>query len=65
MDFSAYDPAVIAIAADLCGYTKAVALNEDGTINWFGEESHPTDSEMKAQMTAAQAEYDANGAKTD
>jgi hypothetical protein len=64
MDFSAYNEAVIAIAADLCSYTKAVALNADGTIDWFWEETHPTDAEMSAQMTAAQAEYDANGAKT-
>jgi hypothetical protein len=64
MDFSEYNPAVIAIAADLCGYTKAVALNEDGTIDWFWEETHPTDAEMNAQMIAAQTEYDTNGAKT-
>ena len=63
MDFSTYDPAVIAIAADLCGYTKAVALNEDGTLEWFGEDTHPTDSEMNAQMVSAQTEYDQNGPK--
>lgn len=64
MDFSEYNPAVVAIAAHLCGYTKAVALNADGTIDWFWEETHPTDAEMNAQMTAAQTEYDTNGAKT-
>lgn len=64
MDFSTYDPAVIAIAADLCGYTKAVALHEDGTLEWFGEDTHPTDSEMNAQMVSAQTEYDQNGPKT-
>ena len=63
MDFSEYNPAVIAIAADLCGYTKAVALNEDGTINWFDETTHPTDSEVNAKMLAAQSEYDVNGPK--
>ena len=63
MDFSEYNPAVIAIAADLCGYTKAVALNEDGTLEWFGEDTHPTDAEMNAKITAAQTEYDTNGAK--
>lgn len=64
MNFSEYHPAVIAIAADLCGYTKAVALNEDGTIEWFGESTHPSDSEINAQIGAAQTEYDTNGAKT-
>jgi hypothetical protein len=64
MNFSEYNPAVIAIAADLCGYTKAVALNEDGSLEWFGESTHPTDAEMNAQMIAAQTEYDTNGAKT-
>lgn len=63
MDFSEYHEAVIAIASDLCGYTKAVALKEDGEIEWFGEQAHPTDEEMKAQITAAQVEYDANGPK--
>jgi hypothetical protein len=63
MDFSTYDPAVIAIAAELCGYTKAVALDEDGTLEWFGEETHPTDSQMNAQMASAQTEYDQNGPK--
>jgi hypothetical protein len=64
MDFSEYNLAVVAIAAHLCGYTKAVALNADGTIDWFWEETHPTDADMNAQMTAAQTEYDTNGAKT-
>jgi hypothetical protein len=63
MDFSAYNRAVIAIAADLCGYTKAVDLNTDGTIDWFWEETHPTDAQMNAQMIAAQTEYNANGPK--
>jgi len=64
MDFSEYNPAVIAIAAHLCGYTKSVALNADGSLEWFGESTHPTDAEMNAQMIAAQTEYNTNGAKT-
>ena len=64
MDFSKYNIAVIAIAADLCGYTKAVSLNKDGTLNWFWEDSHPTDSQMNEQIEAAQTEYDKNGPKT-
>jgi len=64
MDFSEYNPAVIAIAAHLCGYTKSVALNADGTLEWFGESTHPSDSEINAQLSAAQTEYDTNGAKT-
>lgn len=63
MDFSEYNPAVIAIAAHLCGYTKAVALKEDGTLDWFWEETHPSDSEINAQLSTAQIEYDTNGAK--
>jgi len=64
MNFSTYHPAVIAIAAHLCGYTKSVALNADGTLEWFGESTHPSDSEINAQLSAAQTEYDTNGAKT-
>lgn len=63
MDFSEYHPAVIAIAAHLCGYTKSVALNADGTLEWFGESTHPSDSEINAQLSAAQTEYDTNGPK--
>jgi len=65
MDFSEHNPAVIAIAAHLCGYTKSVAINEDGSLEWFGEETHPSDSEMTAKLSASQTEYDTNGAKTD
>jgi len=64
MDFSECNPAVIAIAAHLCGYTKSVAINEDGSLEWFGESTHPSDSEINAQIGAAQTEYDTNGAKT-
>lgn len=63
MDFSAYNPAVIAIAAHLCSWTKSVNIKEDGTLEWYGESGNPTDSQMNAQMTAAQTEYDTNGAK--
>ena len=62
MNFSEYNPAVIAIAAHLCGYAKSVALNTDGTLDWFGESTHPSDSEINAQIGSAQTEYDANGA---
>jgi hypothetical protein len=65
MDFSEHNPAVIAIAAHLCGYTKSVAINEDGSLEWFGEETHPSDSEMTAKLSASQTEYDTNGARTD
>ena len=65
MNFSEYNPAVIAIAAHLCGYTKSVAINEDGSLEWFGEETHPSDSEMTAKLSASQTEYDTNGARTD
>ena len=65
MDFSEHNTAVIAIAAHLCGYTKSVAINEDGSLEWFGEETHPSDSEMTAKLSASQTEYDTNGARTD
>ena len=58
MDFSSYSEAVIARAAALCSYTKSVSLNADGTLNWWGEETHPTDSEMNAKMSAAQTAFD-------
>tara|TARA_E500000318_G_scaffold108524_1_gene119561 strand:- start:556 stop:786 length:231 start_codon:yes stop_codon:yes gene_type:complete len=58
MDFSSYNEAVISRAAALCKYTKSVSLNDDGTLNWWGEETHPTDNEMKAQMSAAQTAFD-------
>ena len=58
MDFSSYSEAVIARAAALCGYNKSVSLNADGTLNWWGEETHPTDSEMNAKMSAAQTAFD-------
>ena len=64
MNFSEHNPAVIAIAAHLCGYTKSVALNTEGTLEWFGESTHPSDSEINAQIRKAQTEYDTNGAKT-
>jgi hypothetical protein len=64
MNFSEYNLAVIAIAAHLCGYAKSVSLNTDGTLNWFGESTHPSDSEINAKIEAAQTEYDTNGAKT-
>ena len=46
-------------------YFKSVAINEDGSLEWFGEETHPSDSEMTAKLSASQTEYDTNGAKTD
>ena len=58
MDFSKYNEAVIARAAALCGYDKSVCLNADGTLNWWGEETHPTDSEMNAKMSEAQTAFD-------
>jgi hypothetical protein len=63
MDFSSYNTAVIAHAADILGWTKSVNIKSDGTLEWYGESSHPTDAEMNSKMVEAQAEYDANGAK--
>tara|TARA_R110002167_G_scaffold363607_1_gene584227 strand:+ start:1239 stop:1436 length:198 start_codon:yes stop_codon:yes gene_type:complete len=63
MDFSSHNLAVIAIAADMLGWTKSVNTKEDGTLEWYGESSHPTDSEMNAKMSEAQTEYNANGPK--
>lgn len=65
MDFSIYNEAVIARAAALCGYNKSVSLNSDGTLNWWGEETHPTDSEMNAQMSAAQTAFDTQATARD
>jgi hypothetical protein len=64
MDFSEYNAAVIAIAADILSWTKSVNIKSDGTLEWYGESGHPTDEQMKAKMVEAQAEYDANGPKT-
>ena len=61
MDFSDKHPAVIAIAAGLNSYTKAVDINTDGTLNWFGVVDHPSDADINSSMVAAQADYDANG----
>lgn len=63
MDFSEHNTAVIAIAADILGWTKSVNLKEDGTLEWYGESGHPTDAEMNSKMSEAQTEFDANGAK--
>ena len=65
MSFSNYSEAVIAIAANSLGYTKSVSLNSDGTLDWHGEETHPTDDEMTAAMPAAQTEFDTNGVLND
>ena len=46
MNFSEYNPAVIAIAADSLGFKKSVNINEDGTLEWYGEVTHPTDQEV-------------------
>ena len=65
MDFSEYNPAVIAICADILGWTKSVNIKSDGTLEWYGETDHPTDVQMDSKMVEAQAEYDANGPKMD
>jgi len=62
MTFDNYSDAVVARAAALNGYNKSVSLNADGTLNWWGEETHPTDEEMLNHMGTAQAEYDAQSA---
>ena len=46
-------PAVVARAADLCGWKKNVSINLDGTLNWWGATGHPTDSEIDAKLSAA------------
>jgi len=61
MNFSEYNPAVIAVAADLLLWPKSVSLKEDGTLEWYGETGHPTDSEMNAKMVEAQTEFNTNG----
>ena len=61
MNFSEYHPAVIAIAVDSLGFTKSVNINEDGTLEWYGEATHPTDQEVLDAIPAAQTEYDSNG----
>ena len=63
MDFSEYNSAVIAIAADMLSWTKSVNIKLDGTLEWYGEIGHPTDAEMNSKMAEAQVEYDANGPK--
>ena len=63
MDFSAYHLAVIAIAADMLGWTKSVHRKENGNLEWYGASGHPTASNMMAKMADAQTEYDSNGAK--
>lgn len=59
MSFSNYSDAVVARAATLNGYNKSVSVNADGTLNWWGEETHPTDEEMLNHMGTAQTEYNA------
>jgi len=63
MNFSEYNAAIIAIAADMLGWTKSVNIKSDGTLEWYGESGHPTDEQMNAKMVEAQSEYDINGAK--
>ena len=60
MDFSEYHPAVLAIAADSLGFSKSINLNEDGTLEWYGEETHPNDEEILAAIPTAQIEFDNN-----
>ena len=62
MDFSEYNPAVIAIATDSLGFKKSVNINEDGTLEWYGEATHPTDQEVLDAIPAAQTQYDSSGA---
>lgn len=53
------DPAVVAIAAESCGWTKTVALKENGTLDWFGENGHPTDQQILNAIPEAQSKLDA------
>lgn len=64
MNFSEYNAAVIAIAADILLWTKSVNIKSDGTLEWYGESGHPTDAEMNSKMSEAQTEFDANGAQS-
>lgn len=57
--FSNIDPAVVAIAAASCGWTKTVAIKEDGTLDWFGETGYPTDQQILDAIPAAQSKLDA------
>ena len=61
MDFSEYSAAIVAVAAYNLGYHKSVDLNEDGTLEWYREETHPSDEEMMAVMPAAKEQYDDSG----
>ena len=62
MDFSEYNSEIVAIAANNLGYFKSVNLNEDGTLEWYGEGTHPSDEDMMATMPVAKAQYDESGA---
>ena len=57
MSYKDKDPAIIARAADLCGWKKAVSINEDGTLNWYGASGHPTDSEINAKLSEAENKH--------
>jgi len=56
-------PAVVARAADLCGWKKIVSINMDGTLNWWGATGHPTDSEIDAKLSEAQDAHDTQASK--
>lgn len=62
MDFSNIHTAVIAIAAHNLGWTKTVWVNEDGSLEWYGETGHPTDQQMMDAIPDAQTQFDATGA---
>ena len=61
MSFKQYNPAVIAIAANTLGFEKSISINDDGTLNWYGETDRPTDQQILAEIPNAQKEYDTNG----
>ena len=62
MSYKEYNPAVIAIAANNLGFKKSVSINDDGTLNWWFEKTHPTDDEMLKEIPNALKIYEKSGA---
>ena len=37
---------------------KYISVSENGEVIWIDDDNHPTDSEIQAELTRLQAEYD-------
>ena len=59
MSFSDKNPAIVTRAVTLCGWDKAVMILPNGSLEWYGAEGHPTDDEINAKMSEAEAAYEA------